>query len=81
VHGGWIDNKSRVVCAWTTVVKGGTQKIELLLQRPDTNAQDQSSVADYVQGAVTLSDFSSGWWYARTSSFVVIRIRWVRAAM
>jgi hypothetical protein len=31
--------------------------VSVILQRPDTNAQDHSSVADYVQGAVTLGDF------------------------
>ncbi len=44
----------RVVGAWPAVVVRGADEIELLLQRPDPDAEDHAAIAHAVEGAVAL---------------------------
>ena len=46
----------RVVGAGTPVVERRTEKVELLLERADTDAEDHPATADVIQCAVTLYD-------------------------
>ncbi len=46
----------RVIGAWSPVVEGGTDEVELLLQRADPDSEDHPAVAHPVEGAVPLGD-------------------------